>query len=71
MPGKLLTYIAVRPSAAPLVPQPPNPDLRRVSLSGDTPYHEIRGNVERKGLGHDARGLQILMLVGIARAPRV
>jgi hypothetical protein len=26
---------------------------------------------ERKGLGHDARGLQILMLVGIARAPRV
>jgi hypothetical protein len=26
---------------------------------------------ERKGLGRDARGLQILMLVGIARAPRV
>ena len=29
-----------------LVPQPPNPDLQRGSLSGDTPYHEIRGSVE-------------------------
>jgi len=28
-----------------LVPQPPNPDLRRVSLSGDTPDHEIQWSV--------------------------
>jgi hypothetical protein len=46
MPGKLLTYITGRPSAAPLVPQPPDPHLRRLSLSGDTPYHEIQGSVE-------------------------
>jgi len=27
-----------------------NPHLRRLSLSGDTPYHEIRGNVDFSAL---------------------
>ena len=62
MPGKLLTYITVRPSAAPLDAQPPNPYLWRLSLSGDTPYHEIGRNVEQSTGGdtfHGASGCQL------------
>jgi len=29
------------------VPQPANPHVGRLSMSGDTSYHEIRGNVTR------------------------
>jgi hypothetical protein len=35
----LFTYLTVRPSAAPLDAQPPNPHFRRLSLNGDRLYH--------------------------------
>src|SRR4029434_1455755 len=36
IPGKLFTYLTVRPSAAPLVPQPANPHVRRLSVCAST-----------------------------------
>jgi hypothetical protein len=44
MPGKLFTYIAVRPNAAPLVPQSPDPHLGRLSMSENTLHHVMGWN---------------------------
>jgi hypothetical protein len=36
IPGKLFTYLTVRPSAAPLVAQSANPHFQRLAMSEDT-----------------------------------